>query len=211
MISSVNGSSAISSASPQATEVASPVETVKKSSSSSTAHGNKGSSNQLRKLVRSESAVVSDASNDLSNVDNSNIAIKNNANVAYLKQKSGSSDDSADLAITYGQKTESDDEETYYPQDTSYIPTSFAELAAMVGGAGVKVTKDQLTSYLEDITSGSSSASAAEITVIKNLIARFEALSGGEDYITSMKGVNDTQDYTTVTPAQVTSPVDIRV
>lgn len=210
MISSVDGSNAINYT-PQVTEEKAPVELVKKSSTSAKVHAHKSAQNQLKNSVQSapsDVSVKSNNTNNSSNVSTENIATKNNANVAYLKHKTDSSDTSNDLTIKYGSKD--DEEETYYSQDTSYIPTSFAELSAMVGG-GAKVTKDQLNDYLRSLTGVQSTATAADITIVKNLIAQFDDLSGGTGYITSFKGAKDIQDHTTVTKDQVTSPIDVRV
>lgn len=211
MISSVDGSNAISHT-PQMTENKAPVELVKKSSTSAKVHAHKVAQGQLKNSVKSEVSDVSIKSNDSNNVDTGSIAAKNNANVAYLKSKTDSSntnDNSSSSTITYGQHKD-DEEETYYSKDTSYIPTSFEELAAMVGG-GAKVTKEQLNDYLRSLTSIQSTASAADITIVKNLIAQFDDLSGGTGFVTSFKGTKDIQDYTTVTKDQVTSPIDVRV
>lgn len=208
MISSVDGSNAINYT-PQVTEDKAPVELVKKSSTSAKLHAHKSAQNQLKNSIQSapsDVSVKSNNTNNSNNVSTENIATKNNANVAYLKQKTDNN--SNDLTIKYGSKD--NEEETYYSKDTSYIPTSFAELAAMVGG-GAKVTKDQLTDYLRSLTGVQSTASAADITIVKNLIAQFDDLSGGTGYITSFKGTKDVQDYTTVTKDQVTSPIDVRV
>lgn len=211
MISSVDGSNAISYT-PQVTEDKTPVELVKKSSTSAKVHARKVAQGQVKNSVKSEVSDVSiksnNPSNNSNNVDTGNIAAKNNANVAYLKSKADSADNSNNLTVQYGNKD--DEEETYYSKDTSYIPTSFEELAAMVGG-GAKVTKDQLNDYLRSLMSVQSTASAADITIVKNLIAQFDDLSGGTGYITSFKGTKDVQDYTTVTKEQVTSPIDVRV
>lgn len=93
------------------------------------------------------------------------------------------------------------------------ITNSFDALAAAVGGVGGKVTKDQLVSYLHSLTSSPkvSAENLQEVTFIKGLIAQFDTLSENGTYITSFVGVNEPQDYTTVTSEQVTPPIDIRV
>lgn len=115
------------------------------------------------------------------------------------------------LLGNYGNNTD----EAYYLKTVSDVPSSFQELAVAVGAAGGRVTKEQLKSYLQSLTltsaSGSTSVSVADITLVKNLIAQFTELSGGTGYITSLKGANEAQDYTTVTSDQVTLPIDIRV
>lgn len=93
------------------------------------------------------------------------------------------------------------------------VANSFDALAAAVGGVGGKVTKDQLISYLRSLTSDPSvSAENIEtVTFIKGLIAQFDTISGDGTYITSLQGMDEPQDYTTVTKEQVTPPIDIRV
>lgn len=93
------------------------------------------------------------------------------------------------------------------------ITNSFDALAAAVGGVGGKVTKDQLVSYLHSLTSSPkvSAENLQEVTFIKGLIAQFDTLSENGDYITSFNGVNEPQDYTTVTSEQVTPPIDLRI
>lgn len=93
------------------------------------------------------------------------------------------------------------------------ITNSFDALAAAVGGVGGKVTKEQLASYLHSLTSDPaiSAENAQEVAFVKSLIAQFDTLSNGTDYITSLSNVKEPQDYTTVTKEQVTLPIDIRI
>ena len=93
------------------------------------------------------------------------------------------------------------------------ITNSFDALAAVVGGVGGKVTKDQLVTYLHSLTANPSVSAdhVEEVTFIKGLIAQFDTLSDKTGYITSFNGIKEPQDYTTVTKEQVTPPVDIRV
>ena len=82
-----------------------------------------------------------------------------------------------------------------------------------MGTSGAKITKEQLMTYLQSLTASESGGAdnTAEITFLKNLIAKFNTLSDGSEYITSLQGANDAQDYSTVTTDQVTSPIDIRI
>lgn len=93
------------------------------------------------------------------------------------------------------------------------VTNSFDALAAAVGGVGGRVTKDQLLSYLHSLTSDptASAENIQEVTFLKALIAQFDTISGDTGYITSLQGIDEPQDYTTVTPEQVTPPIDIRV
>lgn len=93
------------------------------------------------------------------------------------------------------------------------VTNSFDALVTAVGGVGGRVTKEQLMSYLQSLTSDPSVSSdnAQEVTFIKSLIAQFDTLSNDTGYITSLDNVKEPQDYTTVTKEQVTSPIDIRV
>lgn len=114
--------------------------------------------------------------------------------------------------IAYG-LGQNDGSEFEYAHGNSTVITSFDTLAAAVGASGNKVTKDQLMSYLESLTTdiASNSSDYTQISFIKNLIAKFDTLSDGGKYITSLDGVNEPQDYETVTKEQVTPPIDIRI
>lgn len=117
------------------------------------------------------------------------------------------------ISISYGSDAD-DSEEEFYKGPTLSITNSFNTLAAAVGAVGNKITKDQLISYLQSLISNSksnSSVTSDEIAFIKNLIAQFNTLSDGSDYITSLAGTKEPQDYSTITLAQVTPPIDIRV
>lgn len=135
------------------------------------------------------------------------------SNVSYLKPKTKDvekkPDDLAPL-IKYG--SHKDDVEIYYDGKVSSVPNSFDALAVEIGAVNSKISKEQLTAYLESLKSDNSGVDASQtIAFVKNLLARFDTLSGGQDYITSFDGVKDAQDYTTITPEQVTLPIDIRV
>lgn len=108
---------------------------------------------------------------------------------------------------------EDDNEEIDFRNNKAPITSSFDVLAAEVGAIGGKISKNQLMSYLQSLTSSNSTtpADSQAIAFVKNLIAQFDKLSDGTDYITSFSGANDIQDYKTVTKDQVTSPVDVRV
>lgn len=202
MISSVDGSSAISYTSPQASGDSQASVQLKKTSKTSEVKGaNTNDNHPANNTVRGK------FSND--NTDANNLA----ADITVTdSQPSGifNKKKSADLALKYGQKDDSEEDYTY-TSNNSDVPTSFAQLAAMVGSNTSTVTKEQLSEYLSSITTGSSTASAAEITVVKNLIAQFDALSGGAGVLTSIDGLKEPQDYKTVTKEQVTSPVDLHV
>lgn len=93
------------------------------------------------------------------------------------------------------------------------ITTSFSSLAAAVGTSNGKISKAQLVALLETL-SGKKAASdenKKEIAFVKELIAKFDTLSKGTTYITSLEGLKEPQDYETVTQEQVTPPIDIRV
>lgn len=120
------------------------------------------------------------------------------------------------VAVTKKQAPEKKSEGDYKllsEKTSDSITNSFDALAAAVGGVGGKVTKDQLINYLHSLTADPSvSAENIEtVTFIKGLIAQFDTLSGDGEYITSLIGAKEPQDYTTVTPEQVTPPIDIRV
>lgn len=135
----------------------------------------------------------------------------NDAEVGLLISKT-----SKDMVVIHllGQSNgEYDNEEIDYKHNKAPVTSSFDVLAAEVGAIGGKISKNQLMSYLQSLTSSGSTtpADSQAIAFVKNLIAQFDSLSDGTDYITSFSGVNDTQDYKTVTKEQVTSPIDLRV
>lgn len=204
MISSVDGSSAISYTSPQASGDSKASVQLKKTSKNSEVKGaNTNGNHPANNTVRGN--FVND------NTDSNNLTAETTATgnpsseIDYAKKKNES-----DLALKYGQKDEFEEEYTY-SSSNSDVPTSFAQLAAMVGSNTSTVTKEQLSEYLSSLTTGEAGVSAAEITVVKNLIAQFDALSGGSGVLTSIEGLKEAQDYTTITPEQVTSPIDVRV
>lgn len=90
------------------------------------------------------------------------------------------------------------------------ITTSFQALLLLSVSNNDKVSKGQLV-LLRSLTSQDPVTNADEITFIKTLLAKFDTLSNGGDYITSFGGVNDTQDYETITLEQVTPPIDIKI
>lgn len=118
--------------------------------------------------------------------------------------------------IAYGSSNGADDDNAFeYGKGNSTLSNSFDSLVVAVGAVGGKITKEQLIGYLRQLTSrtgdSKSPDSSQEIALVKNLIAQFDTLSGGADYITSLNGINDAQDYKTVTVDQVTPPIDLKI
>lgn len=111
--------------------------------------------------------------------------------------------------FTTQNNTDSEEQETIEIGYGNIAPTTVGELAAIVGGTSGKVTKEELMGYLKSISSGES-ANVNTITIVKNLIAQFDALSDESGYLKSL-GSKEPQDYETITKEQVTSPIDIRV
>lgn len=158
-----------------------------------------------------EAEVAIFAAKNTSDDSNANVTVaKKTAATSYKSEKAKNQNV---LLGNYGNNLNEDNLTFGNNESSASITSSFYELAAAVGASGSKVTKEQLISYLHSITSSSSgsSTSAAEITFIKNLIAKFDTISNGADYITSFNGVNDIQDYKTITKEQVTLPIDVRV
>jgi len=175
-------------------------------SAASVAHASKTST------LKTDLNTTTESSNNKASTPETDTGTEANtsSNVSYIYPKPKKADNS--IKLKYGNSD--DDEGDYSSQkQTSGITTSFAALAAAVGTSGAKITKEQLMTYLQSLTSSQSSGedNTAEITFLKNLIAKFNALSDGSEYITSLNGVNDAQDYSTVTTDQVTSPIDIRI
>lgn len=98
-----------------------------------------------------------------------------------------------------------------YDGKVSFMINSFDSLVAAIGVSGNRLTKDQLIAYLQKLASESADSNLKEISFLKNLVAKFETLSNGNNYISSFYGVNEAQDYSTITKEQVTSPIDIRI
>lgn len=205
MISSVDGSSASNYTSPQSATDTSPATQLPQNDTGSS----------VKSAVKSAHVqagnpshdIHSDESNNSKNIDNNQVKTNSEAEDFQLKKAKNTDDQ---LLGNYGNNK--DDSEQDYSL-LSKQTASFAELAAVVGSNGSKITKEQLVSYYASLTSksGDNGINPAEVTLIKNLIAKFEELSHGGSYITSLKGIDEPQDYTTITPEQVTSPIDIRV
>lgn len=144
--------------------------------------------------------------------ENPVIIKKSNDNVSYIKTKSNLADKKVDMpAIKYGEYQQKEEESLKITGKVSSIITSFDALAMEVGAVNDKISKEQLDAYLQSLQSQNSSDVTQEIAFVKNLIARFDTLSGGTGYITSYTGIKEPQDYKTVTKEQVTFPIDIRV
>lgn len=110
--------------------------------------------------------------------------------------------------------TGSNDSESDFSYDgQASIMSSFDSLASAVGAINDKISKEQLLAYLQTLKSGTSGAVASneEIAFVKNLIAKFDTIADGGKYITSLSGIKDPQDPTTVTQEQLEFPIDIRV
>lgn len=110
-------------------------------------------------------------------------------------------------------KNNEDVEQYYYHRNPSDITNSFDVLAAEIGAVGGKITKEQLAAYYQNLMTSFKSGedNTQAIIFVKNLIAKFDTLSNGADYITSLVGMDEPQDYSTVTKEQVTPPIDLRI
>lgn len=115
--------------------------------------------------------------------------------------------------ISYGSKDSKDESGSVIGDDNYSIMSSYGSLAAAVGANSRGITKSDLVNYLQKLSSGSAKANISPevIAFLKNLIAQFDSLSGGGEYLTSLSGTKEPQDYSTVTKEQVTPPIDIRV
>lgn len=90
---------------------------------------------------------------------------------------------------------------------------AFDELAKKVGADDKGITKDQLQSHLKTLIADTAESAdhSNEIGFVTNLIADFNTLSGGNDYI---KSFNETQDYTNSPDSSLkslSSPINIQV
>lgn len=140
--------------------------------------------------------------------------LKSDINYLQFQAKGLNSNQSnAGILISYGSSNSDSDAFKYGKGGAVILSTSFDSLVAAIGAVGGKISKNQLVSYLRQLTSNSSQDpdNNQEIALVKNLIAQFDTLSGGADYITSLNGINDAQDYKTVTLDQVTPPIDLKI
>lgn len=130
-----------------------------------------------------------------------------------IQSESELKNDSNDAENILGKKSEDDETIGINYGSSSTIVTSFETLAAAAGAIGNKISKTQLIELLQSLTAGNANGedNLREIAFVKNLIAKFDSISKGSDYITSLDGVNEPQDYETVTPEQVTPPIDLRI
>lgn len=139
-----------------------------------------------------------------------------NEGLVYLRAKATTTSTTATTNTLLSKHSSDDHDGDVDVQDgiDSSITDSFANLAAAVGAFGGKITKAQLMAFLQKLESNSDSFDSKQnqaITYVKNIIAQFDTLSNGADYITSLVNLEEPQDYETVTPEQVTPPVDIKV
>lgn len=166
--------------------------------------------NQAEKSINNSESDIKDVSEDVSLDYVNKLSEDNDENdnkIAY-----GSKKNDAPL-IAYGSNN-SEDLELNLLGDPNYsIMNSYGALAAAVGANTRGVTKMDLITFLERLSSGPSNetGNAEVIAFVKNLIAQFDTLSGGGDYLTSLTGIKEPQDYSTVTKEQVTSPIDLRI
>lgn len=174
------------------------------------AKANSSTSGPIDRAMADFSAKLLDNWNTISGGDESITQADLASGMSLLEIKQQKKDQAP--LIAYGSH-QNDGSDIEYGHDDTAVITSFDTLAAAVGASGNKITKDQLLSYLESLTSNiaNSSANYTQITFLKNIIAKFDTLSDGGKYITSLDGVNEPQDYETVTPEQVTPPIDIRI
>lgn len=173
------------------------------------AHSSKNSAPSVKTSTDSDSSDNKISTSNINSDLETDTETNTENNVSYLYPKTKKADNS--IKLKYGHRDE--EEDFSFKSESSGITTSFQALAAAIGTSGAKITKEQLMTYLQSLTSSQSNGqdNTAEITFLKNLIAKFNTLSDGSEYITSLQGANDAQDYTTVTAEQVTSPIDIRI
>jgi len=174
---------------------------INKSKAISSYFGNSGVSKKA--VVREETKKVAVEAPDTKNVALESVhATKNGSSAPEIKLLGQGNGEEANIDYLYNADGKA-----------ASITSSFDALAAAVGGVGGRVTKEQLVEYLHSLKSNPSvgADNIQEITFLKGLIAQFDLMSNDAGYITSLAGVNEPQDYTTVTKEQVTPPVDIRV
>lgn len=148
--------------------------------------------------------------NSLGEAQKTGEAVKNSGENKTINGDKGSKGEVEELFSADDSEAQND---LIYDGQVSSITTSFDSLAAATGSANSRVTKSQLIALLQNLSSEAAENPdiAKEVSFVKNLIAKFDVLSDGQDYITSFNGVNEAQDYTTITQEQVTPPIDVRI
>ena len=137
---------------------------------------------------------------------------KNIAGLFGVEKKENSDKTTDDNAlINHKSKSLNANSDPLYDGKVSFVTNSFDSLVVAVGASGNKLTKGQIISYLQKLTSDNSNDNSKEIAFLKTLIAKFDTLANGGEYISSFYGMNDAQDYSTITTEQVTPPIDIRI
>lgn len=136
----------------------------------------------------------------------------------YLKSQAQKESTDTSKTILFDSSKNADlEDEFYYDGKASTITSSFDALLAAMGVSGNRISKVQLLGFLQSLMSSSANAvsedsdASEEIAFLKNLIAKFDTISEGHDYITSLNGINEPQDYTTITREQVTSPISLLI
>lgn len=174
--------------------------------------GNSGSVSTGNAKNTDEIGIKTSNSDNGQLLNNGIIRDDSETNISYLKPK-GAAATKADSTpqIIYG--SHKNEEEFFYDGKAAPTLSSFDTLAAEIGAVGNKISKEQLIEYLNSLKAeGAKEANYNEqIAFVKNLIAKFDTIAKGQDYITSLTGLNDAQDYTTVTLEQVTPPFDLRI
>ena len=123
------------------------------------------------------------------------------------------SEEDDDVSLLIGDEEEDDDGNSFYDGKASAITLSFENLAAQLG-TSEKITKEQLFAYLQSLMTDASADTekTSEIAFVKNLIAKFDTLSDGEDYITSFNKVDvNTEFLFNGSDDEVVSTVEFRV
>ena len=171
----------------------------------------------LSKYTESDSGTPKNKKTDVSDSNSHSVSVERNQTAANSntstiggKNKAANNTNKPEFE-DYSVFEEDDDSDFMYDGKVNSITTSFDALAAAVGASNDKVSKSQLVALLQSLVSDSSSDNADEIAFVKNLIAKFDTISGGSSYITSFANVNEIQDYETITTEQVTPPIDIRI
>ncbi len=168
------------------------------------------------KEVNYSSFLLTHALTSEEKIDGNNLPINLNhlkKNIAGLfgVAKKEESDKATDNNALISHKNNNANSDPLYDGKVSFVTNSFDSLVVAVGASGNKLTKGEIISYLQKLSSDTSSDNSKEIAFLKTLIAKFDTLANGGDYISSFYGMNDAQDYSTITTEQVTPPIDIRI
>lgn len=144
------------------------------------------------------------ADNNLQKTDNSQAQ-------SQIKKTFGDEEEKEEYGYSINDDDDEDEEGFFYDGKVSTITSSFDSLAAAVGACDDKISKYQLIAYLQALASDAKIGPDynSEISFVKNLIAKFDTISDGGDYITSFNGVDTSELYSDEELGEVLSTIEL--